>query len=320
MKNWFLANFSFSRKEIQGIAFLTCIIAVVWLIPMAYGLLATKETDAEFASRKQEIISFIELNRRDSATTSRSAVSSPIVIEPEYFIFDPNTLSADQGKQLGLSEAQIRMIHNYKNSGGRFYKKEDFAKIYAITEDDYQRLAPYIRIPSDESKINLKTQSRDDGPPQGQDSNVTRHTNTFVKKPQKEVMINLNTTDSIELLDLYGIGPAFAARIIKYRDLLGGYYSKDQLLEVYGMDTIRVNGFEKNVFIDSTQVQKIMINTIGYRKLLRHPYITARQANTIVQYRLQHGNYQEAADLLKIEILNEDFLRKIAPYLSFEEK
>lgn len=318
MKNWFFTNFSFSRKELQGIAFLTSIIVVLWLLPTAYRLLAPREVDAEFAMRKRDIINFIEQNRPTvdgDARVSDSALSS---ISPEYFTFDPNTLSAEEGKRLGLTDVQSRMIHNYREKGGRFYRKEDFAKIYAMTEEDYQRLAPFIQIASVEFVSNVNAQTRDKNSQQGHDAERVRNSRVSFERPSKDVMINLNTTDSIELLDLYGIGPAFAARIIKYRDLLGGYHSKEQLLEVYGMDEERYEGFESHVFVDSTQLQKIPINTIGYRELLKHPYITPRQANTVVQYRIQHGHYQKATDLLEIEILDEDFLRKIAPYLSFE--
>lgn len=316
MKNWFLTNFSFSRKEIQGIAFLTGIIVILWLLPTAYRLIDTKEVDAEFAMRKREIVNFVEQNRpKDKGEWISDSVFSSIV--PEYFTFDPNILSTEEGKRLGLTDVQIRMIHNYREKGGRFYQKEDFAKIYAINEEDYQRLAPYIQIASGKFSSTINTQTKDQDAQHRYDTGRVHHNRTFLEKPPKNLTINLNTTDSIELLDLYGIGPAFAARIIKYRDLLGGYYNKEQLLEVYGMDDERYVGFERNVFVDSTQVQKIPINTIGYRELLKHPYVTPRQANTIVQYRIQHGHYQNATDLLEIEILDEDFLRKIAPYLSF---
>lgn len=318
MKNWFFTNFSFSRKELQGIAFLTGIIIFVWLLPMAYRLVAANEADGDFAARKKDIINFVKQNRPTGNDDSSVSDSAPSSVSPEYFIFDPNTLSTEEGKRLGLSDAQNRMIQNYLKKGGRFYQKKDFAKIYAITKEDYERLSPYIQIPSVGQTTPSKSLAKYGASRQGRDTNYMHNKHTFVKKEQKSVMINLNTTDSIELLDLYGIGPAFAARIIKYRDLLGGYYNKEQLLEVYGMDTERYQGFERNVFADSTQVKRIPINIIGYRELLKHPYITPRQANTVVQYRTQHGHYREAANLLEIEILNEDFLRKIEPYLSFE--
>jgi len=304
MKNWFLTHFSFSRKEIQGIAFLTFVVIIVWLTPWAYQLIAAKGTDADFALRKQEIINFVKQNQNIQTAASVSFEGRD---EPDYFAFDPNTLSSEEGERLGLSAAQVRVIHNYRKSGGRFYKKEDFARIYSISEEEYKQLAPYIQIRSTEVLTDTPVVSDRKHPVTSQ-------------KLQKDIMINLNKTDSIELLDLYGIGPAFASRIVKYRDLLGGFHHKDQLLEVYGMDVERFEGFKENVFVNPGEVQMIPINSIGYRELLKHPYITPRQANTVVQYRNQHGNYHEPADLLKIEILDEEFLRKIAPYLSFRDE
>lgn len=324
MKNWFITHFSFSRKEIQGIAFLTFALGIVWSLPFIYKLIGTKEVDPKFESRKQEIISFVQQNSGNEGFTSQE-VEVPVPREkPEYFPFDPNTLSEEEGQRLGLSAAQIRMIHNYRNKGGRFYDKADLARIYAITEEDYKRLSPYVQIKNQQK---TRRSGKGNNPPKNihsgypletSDLNAASGKPPLVKKPEKQIMINLNTTDSIELLDLYGIGPSFASRMIKYRDLLGGYHSKDQLLEVYGMDEERYAGFHGDVFVNPDEVQKIEINIIGYRELLKHPYITPRQANAIVQYRIQHGNYNEANDLLKIEILNEDFLRKIVPYLSLD--
>ena len=50
------------------------------------------------------------------------------------------------------------------------------------------------------------------------------------------VSLDLNRIDSLTLLRVPGIGPAYAHRILALRERLGGYYTVLQLQEVYGMD------------------------------------------------------------------------------------
>lgn len=113
-----------------------------------------------------------------------------------------------------------------------------------------------------------------------------------------------------------GIGPAFASRIIKYRNRLGGFHSKDQLREVYGLDSIKYEQIKDQLRVSGT-IRKININTSTFNELKTHPYLNYKQINAIIQYRKQHGNYTDIDDLHQVSILNPEFLRKIAPYLSF---
>lgn len=301
MGKWFDKHFSMNRKELQGLSFLTVVVVFLWFLPDIYRIIKPVKFDPEFALREEEIHRFLA---NQSKATNSISITEDILYEPEYFPFNPNELTLDEGKRLGLSDYQTRMIHNYVAKGGRFYFKEDFAKIYAINEQDFKRLSPYINL---EGRNNLESIAK---------PSISEPVFT---KPASQLLIELNATDSLELQELRGIGPVFASRIIRFRDLIGGFYASSQLLEVYGMDEERYGNMQANIYADSTKVKKININTVSYQELSRHPYISPKQANVIVQYRNQHGNYLEHSDLLNIEILNEDFLRKIAPYLSFTD-
>src|SRR5690606_16919999 len=130
----------------------------------------------------------------------------PDVAEP--FVFDPNGFPVSDWERLGLTEKQIRMIRNYEAKGGRFRKKEDFAKIYAISSADYARLAPYIRI-------------RETTPVNGKRNAPSGRTAPEILAPAQlkpdavpsdaPLRIELNTTDSLALLALPGIGPVYAS-------------------------------------------------------------------------------------------------------------
>lgn len=311
MIKWFDKHFSMNRKELQGLSFLFIIVVVLWFLPSIYTALIPRKPALDLTLREREIQTFLsnvtmsESRGVDNITNERTKLNVP---EPEYFSFNPNMLKAEDGKRLGLSDYQIKMIRNYVSKGGRFYKKEDFARIYSISEEDFQRLSPHIDIPATE----FKKQSEERTVPENK---VLLSTPKQLNK--RVLSIELNQTDSIELQLLKGIGPVFASRIIRFRDLLGGFHDKEQLLKVYGMDEERYQSIQEYVFADENLIQRININKADYQQLSKHPFITSKQANVIVQFREQHGHYSKAEDLLKIAIINEEFLRKIAPYLTF---
>ena len=130
-------------------------------------------------------------------------------------------------------------------------------------------------------------------------------------------MLDFAEADSITLQVVPGIGEVLAGRIIKYRESLGGLHQERQLLEVYGItQDVADRVFE--YFPLSGQIQtKLNINQLDAAALAKHPYINFGQAKVIVAYRKQHGNYQQARDLLKIKIFNEAWLARLEPYLSF---
>ncbi|MDF2435122.1 MAG: competence protein ComEA, partial [Mucilaginibacter sp.] len=197
----------------------------------------------------------------------------------------------EQWKQLGLSEHQVSIIKHYEARGGHFYKKEDLQKNYGITADDYQRMAPYINIPGD-----------------GYISN----------KAKPGVLIEINNADSAKLTQIRGIGPAFALRIIAYRERLGGFLNKEQLKEVYGIDTVKYAQIKNEVSINPAYITRIKINEVDFEGLRKFPYLTNKQTNAIIQYRKQHGDYRYIGDLKNIVILDENILHKIAPYIIFK--
>ena len=114
----------------------------------------------------------------------------------ESFAFNPNTVSLEDLQRLGFSRKQAQSIDNYRQKGGVFRRKSDFAKSYVVADSVYKRLEPYISIP----------------------------------------LIDLNQADSAEFDSLPGIGDWFASKIIEHRERLGGYSYKEQLMDIYRFD------------------------------------------------------------------------------------
>lgn len=149
-----------------------------------------------------------------------------------------------------------------------------------------------------------------------------RDRDTFAKKtyPHKQSRIvqevDVNVADSAAWEALPGIGPVLAVRIINFRDKLGGFITIDQIREVYGLRDstfLLINPYLK---LKTAHVNKININTATKEELKVHPYIRWQLANMIVNYRSQHGNFNELAGLKDMHEMTDELYAKISPYLS----
>jgi DNA uptake protein ComE-like DNA-binding protein len=144
----------------------------------------------------------------------------------------------------------------------------------------------------------------------------------FPIKPLKEsqkISVEVNSADTLDFESLPAIGVVFAKRMCKYRHLLGGYNSIDQLKEVYGMDSLRYAIIKPYLTIDSNNIKSLNINLADVKDLRRHPYISHKLANAIVSYKRQHGVYKTLTDLLNLHLIDSLKFRKIAPYLTTDE-
>lgn len=140
--------------------------------------------------------------------------------------------------------------------------------------------------------------------------------NNLVKKPA--LAFDINSADSESLEKLSGIGPYLAGRIVAYRGKLGGFYSINQLNEVFGFkEDVRYN-WPPTVFLDTLNYQKINLNTVSFEQLSKHPYFKFSLSRAIVNYRKQHGKFNSIDELKRIKILNDSLMELIGPYLSIE--
>lgn len=297
--------FGITKKEWNGMLVLAALMILILVAPDVYQLFVIQEkVDFRQIKEAQLILNeavderpTYETNNYHSVNTTDASFSTK-KLKPKYFSFNPNHLPDRLWEKLGLSERQIKVIKNYEAKGGKFYKKEDLQKIYSVTPEDYARLEPYIDIPEKKFSNNYPDKSPS-------------------YKTKLLVMVEINHADSAQLTAIKGIGPAFANRILKYRNRLGGFYRKTQLLEVYGLDSAKYEEIEKQVVIDASEIIKININTCDFDDLKRNPYLNFKQMNAIIQYRKQHGNYKNSTDLKNVAILPDDVIRKIEPYFSY---
>ena len=239
---------------------------------------------------------------------TKSSDNENMIVKRELFYFDPNTISSSDWKRLGLRDKTIKTIENYLSKGGHFYKPEDLQKIYGLHDDEYERLRPYIKIESNTSRTNddfASTKSKDEIQP----------AKTYVPRYS---IININTADTTAFISLPGIGSKLAARIVTFREKLGGFYSVEQIGETYGLPDSTFQKIKQYLKLDNPLLKKININTATIDELKAHPYIKFSLANPIVAYRNEHGAFSKIEDIKKVMAVTDEIYKKIAPYLTID--
>ena len=295
--------FTLSKSEQRGNLVL---IFLVLLAVIAYFILPHlfKPENSDFKEFEQKIAAFRDAQQqiRDSIFIERlqntgkldSSLASQ-KIKP--FPFNPNNLPIEAWKELGLTDKQIKTIKNYEAKGGQFHRKEDLKKMYVISEIEYELLEPYIRIPS---------------------QSTTKTTKEREKKKKRKApftVVEINTADSLLIVENLKLAPWLAVRIIKYRNLLGGFYKKQQLAEVYGFDSISLVKRNQAVRVDTTFIQKLDLNIASFKQLVRHPYISYELTKYIVNTRQANGGFNSVQELKRSLLVSESLFGKLRPYL-----
>lgn len=211
------------------------------------------------------------------------------------FPFNPNTMTEEEGRRLGLTESQIRNILNYRDKGGQFRIQSDLGRLYTISEEDYLRLEPYIDLPKQRQEA-LTASSSKKGKTYADGYGDPR------PAPREIPHVELNTVDSATLVELPQIGPYIAMRIIEYRKRLGGYADLEQLREVKGVDSTRFDIITPYIEIGDQEPRKIDVNRDDFRTLARHPYLNYEQVKRIFNQREKRGmikNWKQLEALIK---------------------
>lgn len=311
---------TFSKRDRLGVLVLASLIVIVFIMPtvLPNNKKTSINTDTSWAKEMQALIIkdssnkiFYANNRMDDDNGNnyqydRDNNTNIRKQKGELFYFDPNTLSFEGWQKLGLRDKTIQTIKNYLSKGGRFKKAEDLQKVYGLFPDEYSRIAPFIQIAASvttvkDSEFSINSQSE----MPSTKSNISRLKN-----------ININTADTSAFIALPGIGSKLAARIVNFRDKLGGFYSINQVAETFGLSDSTFQKIKQYLVLENTTLRKLNINTATVDDLKAHPYIKYSLANPIVAYRNQHGLFTKVEDIKNVLIVTDEIFKKIAPYLS----
>lgn len=296
-KQHFKEYLTFTKSERNGIIVLLLIIT--GMISVQYFI--NNQTPDAFSQKNEEVkekIQQFEAALYKKEITPREGRSKSIPNDT-LFHFDPNKASPGQLKKLGFTSYQVNALKKYIKAGGKLYKKEDLKKIYGISQQQYNKLSPYIIIKEQQKKSSFNS------PGNKQSIKVT-----------PEIRVDINTAGPKALQNLHGIGPVFAERIIKYRKLLGGFYNTRQLLEVYDFKQETFNNIQDLVYTDTTKIARINLNNADFKTLLRHPYLNSYQVNGLIRYRKFKKNIQALDEIKKNNLLPDDVYIKMKHYFT----
>jgi len=137
-----------------------------------------------------------------------------------------------------------------------------------------------------------------------------------IKGRREQINIEINSADTSMLMQLKGIGKVYSKRIVKYRNILGGFYKKEQLLEVYGIDRERLANFENNISVDTSFIKKINLNNTEFKEMLKHPYLSYDVVKSIFNYKSKEGSFINVKDLIVKQVIDSLLYLKVEPYLT----
>ncbi len=286
---WLKGIFSFSKSETRGIIVLLIIIAVLLIIRLVmYSNIKTYELQS-YISSDTALVREADGYRHGGVSSYYSERS---YIRRNTMIVDPNSASYSELNAIGIPSAVSRNLIRYREKGAVYYSIHDLLKVYGF---DSLLLATF----KDAFIFNPK-----------RDLSHSKNERTGF------LPVELNSSDTASLEKLPGIGPVLSTRIIKYRNLLGGFYSPKQLTEVYGIDDSLFTFLIPFIDLDTFSVRKMNINAITLEELERHPYLNRYQAKAIMSYRRLIGPFTSVNQLVNNYLIPEETYYRLLPYLT----
>ena len=285
-----------NRRGLFGLLVLVIVIAVTPRLIRAFSPIEKpvisfeemKEAHKEFVAKKKE-----------RKKTSKYSKKKRKFSKPSSKI-DPNDLSQKERMKLGLSEKQAAIVLKFSERG--LYSNNDLKKIFVFPEQLFELIKDSLYYPK---KTNSNWEKKE-------------YEKKDYTKKKVELSIDINSANQEDFESIPGIGPFFAKKIVEQRNDLGGYISKQQLLEIWKFDQEKLDAIDEYIVLKSKSFKKLNINTSSVEELKNHPYISYSIANSIVKMRKMNGDFTSIADIKKSKIINEELYLKIQPYITTE--
>ncbi|WP_181304325.1 helix-hairpin-helix domain-containing protein [Rufibacter sp. XAAS-G3-1] len=305
--------FSFSQRELKQFFILIFLMVVLIAAPFFFF-----QDDVPYdPTADQQLLDSLVVQLDTQVKVAETERAGSYRRKPiKLYRFNPNQLTVEQWQELGLNKYIAQRILNYKAKAGAFKSKAQLQKIYGLPDSLFQLWYPYINLP-DESPGYADTYKKDQ--PFSGPYPENRPKTEYPRKRWEVQPFDLNTADTTELKQIKGIGSKLSARIVAFRNKMGGFHSVEQVAEVYGLAPEIVDSVRKYGFLSKANApRKINLNTATFEALRQHPYIGFSLAKAIVNYRTQHGPYPSLEELRKIKLIEEAKFQKLQPYLTVQ--
>jgi DNA uptake protein ComE-like DNA-binding protein len=289
MLNRLKPYFHFTPNEQKGIFIIVLLIAfvLVWRMYFTSKFHSNTTTDDLIIER---IYLESETSLSEDVAETPEQKKKELLIH-HNLIVDPNNATIEELTQIGFTSFAAHNIAKYRTKGGKFITVADLEKIYGVSQELIDSIGHQIRIENYE---------------------------TEEVSPNRTLKVEINSADTIELRSLPCIGKVLSKRIIRFREVLGGFTSLNQLEEVYGIDSSCMATLINYVELDSSKVSKINLNSATEEDLNKHPYISSYQARAIIKYREIMKPFSNLNELKTNHILLESELARLEKYLVLE--
>lgn len=288
---YFKSHFKFNKQERSGIFFL-----LLLLIISQIGFFVFKDI---VSATSETMVLDSEMQYEIDLLREKAMAGDTVRIYP----FNPNFITDYKGYTLGLSIAEIDRLHEFRKSGKFVNTAAEFQKVTQVSDSILNHISPYFKFPdwvTDKAKT----------PVPRIDRNTTKQIN------EEPIFLDINTATEEQLKVVNGIGDKLAARIIKFRDRLGGFLIDEQLYDVYGLKPeVAQRTLKQFRVIEIPEIEKMDINTATAEELAKLVYIKKRVAYDIVALRDRNGGIGSFDELLEIEHFPANRINRIGLYL-----
>ncbi len=280
-----------SKRNRRGVVALIVVAVIIVLLPRFAQLFSS---DVELDVSTEDVKAF-EKSKKNFQNKKRNYYNKfekkkRFSLPPRKF--NPNEYSAEDWMNLGLSEKQVAVLLKFTKNGIR--SNEDLKRIFVISDELYALIKDSTYYP-ERPKIEYTPK---------------------VVEEMKVQKLEINAASIEDLENLKGIGPFFAKQIIKYRERLGGFASKEQILEVWKMTIETYDKLIPQIVIDKLKIRKLKINELTPEELKNHPYLNWNQVNSIIKMRMQRGKFNAIDEIQESKLIDAETFEKLIPYLS----
>ena len=290
-----------SRSEKRGLLLLLFL-----LLCVCGGMLYVGMSERVGTSVQLSPEDVAELEAFATLTKERKKRQEEVRMPVQTFPFNPNTADSMTLLRVGLKPWQVKNLMAYRRAGGRWKDADDFKRLYGLSDEEFQRLRPYVQIPPAVKEVYFTEHDR------------ARQDSLHHLRPEKFTqltVLDLNTVDTLTLRKIPGIGVGYSRSIVSYRERLGGFVSVAQLKDIEGLPARIEEWFSIE---EQVAVRTISINKSDFKTLVRHPYLSYEQVKVITTHIRKYGPLRSWKDLqLYPEFTPKDFER-LTPYFVFE--
>ena len=275
MKN-LKSHFVFSQKQRNGIFLLIILILVFQCF---YVFVSFSSEDISVDSKEIQLFQ----NEIDSLKLVEIEKS-----KPKIYPFNPNFITDYKGYTLGMTSEEINRLLKFRAQDQWINSAKQFQQVTNVSDSVFNKISPYFKFPDWVTNPKPKQQ-------------YTKSYKTTSPKSEAE-KIDLNTATSIQLQKVYGIGEAFAERIIKYRTKQNGFVSIVELDEIYGLKPETITELKKSFSLKTPKkINRLDINLATKAELVTIRFIDYEIAHNIIEYRTLHEGFKSLDELTKVK-------------------